>query len=61
MEPSGWCTLEEIMQNSSLVNRLEKLNLEVDLSPEFVDTEGLMASLVARLQNLPTKSPSLIY
>ncbi|KAF9251021.1 hypothetical protein DTO027I6_1648 [Penicillium roqueforti] len=59
MEPSGRCTLEEAMQNSSLVKSLEKLNLQVDQSPEFVDTKGQIASLVARLQNLPTKPPSL--
>ncbi|KAJ5154820.1 uncharacterized protein N7500_010259 [Penicillium coprophilum] len=59
MEPSGRCTLEEVMRNSSLVNSLEKLSLQVDQSPEFVDTEGQIASLVARLQNLPTNPPSL--
>lgn len=58
-ESSGRRIVAEVMENSSLATSLEKLNLKVDQSPEFVDTDAQIASLVARLQNLPTKPPSL--
>lgn len=44
---------------SSLVNSLEKLDLNSGLSSEFVDTEAKIASLVGKLQDLPTDPPSL--
>ena len=58
-ESSGGRAVAEVKENSSLVVSLENLNLEVDQSPELVDTEAKIASLVGRLQNLPTKPPSL--
>jgi hypothetical protein len=35
------------------------LDLNADQSPEFVDMKSKIASLVAKLQDLPTKPPSL--
>lgn len=58
-ESSGGCTVAEIMANSSLVVSLENLNLKIDQSPEFVDTEAKIVGLVGRLQNLSTKPLSL--
>lgn len=51
--------VENSLENSSLVTSLEKLNPKVHQYPEFVDTEAKIASLVGKLQNLPTKPPSL--
>ncbi|KAJ5549032.1 hypothetical protein N7513_006266 [Penicillium frequentans] len=48
-----------VNEDSSLVTSLDKLNLNVDQTPELIDTEAQIASLVSRLQNLPTKPPSL--
>jgi exonuclease 3'-5' domain-containing protein 1 len=58
-ESSGGRAVAEVLENSSLVASLENLNLRVDQSPKFVDTEAKIANLVGRLQNLPTKPPSL--
>ncbi|KAJ5752685.1 hypothetical protein N7520_009602 [Penicillium odoratum] len=58
-ESSGGHCIAEIKENTSLVASLENLNLKSDQSPYFVDTEAKVASLVGRLQNLPTSPPSL--
>lgn len=58
-ETSGGHFIAEAKENTSLVVSLENLNLESDQSPEFVDTEAKIASLVGRLQNLPISPPSL--
>jgi exonuclease 3'-5' domain-containing protein 1 len=50
---------EEGIEISSLLTSLEDLDLHVDQSPEFVDTESKVASLLVKLQDLPVKPPFL--
>ncbi|KAJ5673430.1 hypothetical protein N7507_002557 [Penicillium longicatenatum] len=49
----------EALESSSLVNSFDYLDLKFDQSREFVDTDSKIASLVAKLQDLPTNPPSL--
>lgn len=58
-ESSGGHAVVEVMQSSSLLASLTNLTLEDDKAPHFVDTESKIATLVGRLQGLPTKPPSL--
>ncbi|KAJ5547543.1 hypothetical protein N7513_001902 [Penicillium frequentans] len=55
----GGRTVAEATEDSSLVASLANLFIRVDQSPRFVDTEAKIATLVGRLQNLPTEPPSL--
>jgi exonuclease 3'-5' domain-containing protein 1 len=59
IESSGRKSALEAVESSSLVTSFENLDLKVDQSREFIDTESKIASLVAKLQDLPTKPPSL--
>ncbi|KAJ5876398.1 uncharacterized protein N7529_001982 [Penicillium soppii] len=55
----GRRTVEEILGSPSLEASLKRLDLKTGRGPEFVDTEAKLASLVGKLQDLPTNPPSL--
>ncbi|KAJ9484645.1 hypothetical protein VN97_g8723 [Penicillium thymicola] len=58
-ESLGRCTVAEILGISSLEAYLKRFDLKTGRGPEFVDTEAKVASLVGKLQDLPTNPPSL--
>ncbi|CAI7632888.1 unnamed protein product [Penicillium discolor] len=58
-ESSGRCTVAELMRDLPLETSLKRLDLKTGRGPEFVDTESKVASLVGKLQDLPTNPPSL--
>ncbi len=57
-ESLGRCTVAEIL-GSSPPRGLKRVDLKTGRVPEFVDTEAKVASLVGKLQGLPTNLPSL--
>ncbi|KAJ5788550.1 hypothetical protein N7457_003540 [Penicillium paradoxum] len=58
-EPPGRATPAEVTGTSSFESSLKKLDLKPNPAPELVDTETKVASLVEKLENLPTNPPSL--